>query len=497
MKSRKEQIKEDEKELKRLGYVQQLLRDMGGFSNFALSFSIISVITGAATAYGHGLIYGGPMTYGWGWPIVTFFTLLVACSMAEIASAFPTAGAMYHWAAFLGGPGWGWFTAWFNFIGQIAILAGIDYGIALFAVPLLGWQPTQTHYLTVYAIVLVSHGIFNHFGIRIVAWLNDFSVFYQIAGTAVLIGALLCLAPLQPLSFAFKNSWTASEYPFWWAFLVGLLQPQWTLTGYDASAHITEETVDPKRNAPWGMFLAVLISGIVGFAMNLVTTLAIQDLSATAKAENPYLYIFQTALGGFSSDLVLWMALGAMWFCGLSALTSAARMVFAFSRDRGMPGWKHWGTISAKYRSPAAATWLLVALAFAVALYSKTYSAIVSISVIGLYVSYIIPVILGLIARKQGQWKEFGPWTLGSWGPWVNTIAIVWVAFICILFVAPPNQVAGYSFTGAAAALVLYYFLWAKENFKGPANLMTEEELAGTGCLKNLYETKNSCYNPS
>ncbi|MBI2069683.1 MAG: amino acid permease [Elusimicrobia bacterium] len=454
---------------------------MGGFSNFAISFSIISIITGAATMYGHGISYGGPMVYGWGWPIVTIFTLFVASSMAEIASAYPTAGAMYHWSSALGGPGWGWFTAWFNFAGQVAILAGIDYGIALFAVPLLGLPQTQTVFLTVYALVLISHGVFNHYGIRIVAWLNDFSVVYHIVGSAVLVGALLLFAPMKPVSFAFKETWTASSYPFWWAFLVGLLQPQWTLTGYDASAHITEETVDPRRNAPWGMFLAVLISGIVGFILNLVTTLAIGDLPATAKAENPYLYIFTNALGGWTANAILWMVLGAMWFCGLSSLTSSARMLFAFARDKGIPGWRRLATISPSHKTPAVATWVLVALAFAIAIYSKTYTAIVSMSVIGLYVSYVMPVFLGLRARLNGRWKNFGPWNLGRWGAPVNIVALLWVCFVSILFIAPPNQLAGYSFAGVLAALVIYYFAWAKKHFKGPLKLTaTEEELMTT-----------------
>ncbi len=477
--SREDQIKKDSQELGRWGYAQQLFRDMGGFSNFAISFSIISIITGAATLYGHGIIYGGPMVYGWGWPIVTFFTLLVVSSMAEIASAFPTAGAMYHWSSVLGGPGWGWFTAWFNFIGQIAVLAGVDYGIALFVVPLLGLPETQTNFLIVYALTLLSHGIFNHYGIRVVAWLNDFSVVYHVLGTVVLVGALLLLAPLKPISFVFKTHWSASSYPFWWAFLIGLLQPQWTLTGYDASAHITEETLDPKRNAPWGMFLAVLISGIIGFIMNLVTTLAIQDLPATAAASNPYLYIFNTALGGLSGTLILWMVSGAMWFCGLSALTSSARMLFAFSRDKGMPGWRALSRISPAHKTPATATWVLVIFAFVTAVYSKTYSAIVSIGVIGLYVSYILPVILGLRARLRGKWKTFGPWNLGRWGMAVNAIAILWVGLISVLFVVPPNQIAGYTFAGLLALLIIYYFAWARKNFKGPAKLAaTEEELA-------------------
>src|SRR5215207_4701218 len=134
----KRQTGVDARELRALGYAQELFRTMGGFSNFAISFSIISILTGAVTLYEHGLVMGGPAEMAFGWPLVTLFTLTVALSMAELASSLPTSGTMYHWASRLGGKSWGWFTAWFNIAGQLAALAGIDYGCALFLTPLLG-----------------------------------------------------------------------------------------------------------------------------------------------------------------------------------------------------------------------------------------------------------------------------------------------------------------------------------------------------------------------
>src|SRR5688572_17541146 len=113
---------------------------MGGFSNFALSFSIISILTGAVTLYGHGLKFGGPLVMLAGWPLVCFFTLFVAASLAQLSSSYPTAGALYHWSAILGGKGFGFFTAWFNLLGQVAITAGVSYGLAVLLNALLGWE---------------------------------------------------------------------------------------------------------------------------------------------------------------------------------------------------------------------------------------------------------------------------------------------------------------------------------------------------------------------
>lgn len=444
---------------------------MGGFANFAVSFTVISIVTGAITLFGQGLNYGGPAVNGIGWPIVMLFTLAVTASMAEIASAIPTAGAMYHWSAILGGPGWGWFTAWFNFVGQVATTAGIDYGIAVFIADLLkigGHSPL----LAIYAALLASHGALNHWGIKIVARLNDASVWYHMAVTGVIIVSFLFFAPRQPLSFAFKTGFTTSKFPYAWAFMIGLLQAQWTFTGYDASAHITEETVDPRRNAPWGMFIAVLVSGLCGYPMLIAITLAIQNLSAAATADNSFIYIAEQAFGPARGRAMVWAVLPAMWFCGLSSVTTNARMIFAFSRDGGFPLSKTWAAVSPKFRTPANAVWLATAIAFVLALYSGAYTVIVTLSTIGLYISYVIPIILVVGARRKGAWTNLGPWNLGKWGGVINIISIAWIALITVLFVAPPNQLTGYTFAGLTVILTLYYLTLARGKFKGPQRLI-------------------------
>src|SRR5437660_8702214 len=194
----------DAEQLRRLGYAQQLLRDMGGFANFALSFSIISVLTGAVTLYGHGLRFGGPLEMTLGWPLVSLLTLPVAASLAQLASSYPTAGALYHWSAILGGRGAGFFTAWLNCIGQFAITAGIDYGLAQFVVALLGLAPQRT--LGVYAAVLLSHAVLNHLGVRVVAKLNHLSAWVHVAGVPVLVIGLGAFAPRRPAPFLLTRS---------------------------------------------------------------------------------------------------------------------------------------------------------------------------------------------------------------------------------------------------------------------------------------------------
>ncbi|MHB8520614.1 MAG: amino acid permease [Limisphaerales bacterium] len=475
----------DKETLHKFGYAQQLLRDMGGFSNFAISFSVISILTGAVTLYGVGLTAGGPVVMGIGWPLVTLFVLFVAAAMAELASAIPTSGALYHWAALLGGPTWGWVTAWLNLIGLVAAIAGIDYGCAQFMAPLIGLPDAPRGYMIVFGALLLSHAVLNHIGIRGVAWLNDFSAIYHVAGVAIVVVALAFFAPKHPVSYVFTHTFTTiTDKPFWFVFLTGLLQAQWTYTGFDASAHTIEETRNARVTAPWGIYLSVAVSGLFGYLMLVFVTLAIKDLNATAAAASPFIYIFEQALGGTFGHVVLWVVTLAMWFCGLSCVTSTSRMIFAFSRDQGMPLSRRWAKVSRRYRTPAAAVWLAAVLAFLLPCvifalvelrpkqldFSKLYPAVTGISTIGLYLSYGIPLLLKLRAIRSGVWNQRanGPWHLGNWSVTVNVIAVGWIAFITVLFVLPPNDLTGYIFAGLLGALMIFYLTRVQGRFRGP-----------------------------
>ncbi|QRN93628.1 amino acid permease [Archangium violaceum] len=465
---KKDQLDADAAQLQRLGYAQQLLRDMGGFSNFAVSFSIISILTGAVTLYGHGLRFGGPFVMGVGWPLVAVMTLTVAASLAQLASSFPTAGALYHWSAMLGGPRVGFFTAWLNTIGQFAITAGIDYGLAEFVADMLGWpRESRLHVLSLYAVILLSHAILNHVGVRAVALLNNVSAWYHVAGVAVVIGALVAFAPKQEPGFLLTRFTTESSV-YTYGFLIGLLQAQWTFTGYDASAHVSEETMDPTRNAPWGIFLSVAVSAVVGYALLVGVTLAIGDLPAAAAAPNPFLHVLRESLGPALGGALVWIAIGAMWFCGLSSVTSNSRMLFAFARDGGLPGSTHLASVSPRFRSPHVAIWVSVAAAFVVAIWSGAYAAMVALSTLALYASYALPVWVGLRARKNGTWSHQGPWDLGRYSTLVNVVALGWCAVVMVLFVLPPNELAGYTFAGALALLTVYWVAFQRHTFVGP-----------------------------
>lgn len=370
-------------------------------------------------------------------------------------------------------------------VGQVTIVAGIDFGCAGFASALLFGEPTKGQTLFVYAIILISHAILNHVGIRIVARLNDISAIYHVIGVGVIIGALAYFGPANDISYLFDTSFSTAtnDYTaYWFAFLVGLLQAQWTMTGYDASAHTSEETIDAKVRSPWGVYLSVAVSGLFGFIMLALVTLSITNPDAVAEAgSNGFMVAIEQGIGGAFGRAIIWMVTIAMWFCGLSSVTSISRMMYAFSRDKGLPFSNIWSKVSEKFRTPANTIWLSVMISFLCALADNVYAVVTSLSVIGLYSSYGIPIFLKLRAQLKGLWTEEdnGPWTLGKWSLPVSFISVIWIIFITILFVVAPSDVSlteNYTLTHATGKvfaivciiLLAFYFFRARHTFTGP-----------------------------
>lgn len=463
-------------ELGKLGYAQELFRTMGGFSNFAIGFSVVSVLTGAVTLFDYGLRMGGPAEMTFGWPIVAFFTMFVALSMAELASSLPTSGAMYHWSCELGGKGWGWFTAWFIIVGYITALAGIDYGCAQFLMPMLGIPSSDLNLLILYAALLVSHGLINQFGIKLVSWLNDFSVTVHIVGLIIIIGALLFFAPKQPLEFLLTAKSSSTEkIPYWGSFILGLLQAQWTLAGYDASASVSEETVDARLVAPWGMIIAVTVSTVVGYVMLISLTLAIKDINGVLTATDSaghsvptVVAILVQALGSTMGTLVSVLAAMAMWFCGLGAVTGCSRVIYAFARDGGLPFADVFKKVETHSHVPVAAIWATVSFAFLAAVYSGAYAVVTSISTICLYFAYTTPVFLSWSGRHVTPLVK-GPWHLGRFSHSINLLAIIWTIFISIVVSIANDFRAGKTMLGLLTLLGLWYYFREKKRFKGPS----------------------------
>jgi len=513
----------DEAKLHELGYAQELRRGMSGFSNFAVSFTIISILSGCLTLFAFGMNTGGPMTMIWGWLLVGFFVILVGLGMAEVCSSYPTAGGLYYWSAKLAKKNsalWSWFTGWFNLLGQIAVTAGIDFGCALFIggfltytgalSPNVDFHTVQHEVVLITFILLAVHGLLNTFGVNLVSKMADISVWWHLVGVAVIVGVLAFVpSHHESASFVFTHFVNNTHFhsPIY-VFLIGLLTAQYTLTGYDASAHMTEETHKADVAGPRGIVMSIVVSIIAGFILLVGVSFAIQPGKYTSEAGSLVApgQIFIDALGKGGGLFLLLIAIVAQFFCGMSSVTANSRMIYAFSRDGAVPGHRMWHKINPRTRTPTNAIWFAAFGAFVLVIpywfNIAAYAAVTSIAVIGLYIAYVIPVFLRV---RAGSDFKAGPWNLGKWGVLNGTIATIWTVFICIMLLLPqlnPITLTTFNYAPVAVLVVIgfatiYWLASARKWFTGPkvqgsaaelAAIERELTLEGTAEAEHVHE---------
>jgi len=521
----------DEQRLADLGYKQELNRGWSSFSNFAISFSIISVLAGCFTTYGQAFKNGGPIAISIAWPLISVMILMVAFSMSELASAFPTAGGIYYWASKLGGAGWGWFTGWFNLIGLVAVVASVVYVSATFLMFLLGLYNvhfifnfakaasfSDVHYsahvnFALFGVIIIIHGLINVFSSHLVSLFNNVSVWWHVVGVTVIV-VLLIAVPSHHASFSYVFGHRANVSGFsggmYWFYVLplGFLLTMYTITGYDASAHVSEETHDAGDAAPKGVWRSVFYSAVIGWIVLLAITFAIQKSKEAhlLEAGFPAIAIFESALSSAAAKAVILISTIGQLFCGMACVTSASRMTFAFSRDGAVPGHNLWRKLG-KNRTP---TWsvffvCLFALVITFPAYFPNklgtpvaFLAVTSISVIGLYIAYTIPVYL---RWRMGDAFQTGSWTLGKKYKWINPIAFTWVGLCVIIFCLPftPEGVffkSGFNWSavnyaplvtiGVMLAVTIWYLVSARKTFKGP--IRTIDELNAAEALPDIAQ---------
>ncbi|HEX8121512.1 MAG TPA: amino acid permease [Solirubrobacteraceae bacterium] len=497
-------LSDDEKRLAELGYTQELKRAWSGFSNFAISFTIISILSGCFTTYQQAWLNGGPVAISWGWPIICGAILIIAFCMAELASAYPTAGGIYWWASKLGGPVWGWFTGWFNLIGLVAVTAAIIYGTATFSNSLLGVYgigmfEDDKHVLRdvfmIFAILLLVSALVNIFSSRLLARMNNVSAVWHVLGVVVIVG-ILAFVPDHHASADFVFTERLNESGFgmgmYWYYVLplGFLLTMYTQTGYDASAHISEETVGASKSVARGVWQSVFWAAVFGWAVLLALTFAAADPKAITEGGGSSIAVLSNALStGWLKAVLIICTIGQI-FCGIAAITSSSRMLFAFSRDRAVPGWRLWTRLTAD-RVPAHAVVAIATAALVITLpalygvgeggaFPVAFFAVTSIAVIGLYIAYVIPVYL---RWRMGDRFEPGPWNLGRKYKWMNPFAVVWVILMVIIFSLPFTPAAvpwhddftweSVNYAPIAVGVVLlgvglWWVLQARRSFKGP-----------------------------
>ncbi len=475
------QSTDDARVLQGMGYKQELSRSMKPFSNFAISFSIICILSGGINSLSQGISGVGGGAIGIGWIVGCAVSMVFALGMAQIGSAFPTAGGLYHWSSILGGRGWGWLTAWLNLLGLVTVMGAINVGTFGFFIgafgPALGMEANfQTQAIFVIGITAVQ-ALVNHLGIKLTAALTDISGYLIFATAIGLTLALLVYAKNWDLSrlVAFKNYSGAAGGTVWpqtqsmlMLFALGLLLPIYTITGFDASAHTAEETVGASRAVPKGIISSVLWSSLFGWLMLSAFVLAIPDMDkAAASGGNVFFEVMGAVLPPSVKSILYVAILLSQFLCGLATVTSASRMIFAFARDGGLPASGLLKSVHPTLRSPVAAIWTACIISVLFTLYTPAYTTIVSVTVIFLFLSYGLPVAIGGVAYGK-TWTRMGPWDMGPAFRVVSVLAVLAVALIFFLGVQPPNDAALAITIAFLAITAVVWFGFERGRFKGP-----------------------------
>lgn len=474
----------DEALLAKMGYKQELSRRMGAFSNFAISFSIICVLAGGITAFPQALGAGGGLSVGIGWPIGALFAILVAAGMAQIASSFPTAGGLYHWSSILGGKGWGWATAWFNLLGLVFVVASVNFGVwdpffKTLIAPLFGIDPASLgwgHQTAFIAAITGLQALLNHRFPKLTTKLIDISGYLILTIVTVLIISLLVFSKTtidfsRLVTFTNFTGAEGSAWPhtdsFLLVFLSGLLLTVYTITGFDASAHTSEETRDAAAVVPKGILRAVGWSALFGFLLIATFLLVMPDLKEGVKQG---LGFFDAILHILPTPLRVVLGIGIFsvnFLCALAGLTSTSRMGYAFARDGGLPGSKHIRKIHDDHKTPVVAIWVAAVLCVLATLYGGAFVILSTACAVMFYISYVMPIAAGLFAEGK-KWKTKGPFNLKKFSKPVAVLAVLGGTILAVVGSIPPNQKVFYLMVAMVVGLTIAWWAGIRKIFQGP-----------------------------
>jgi len=508
---------DDEAHLARLGYKQELARSWSGFSNFAISFSIISILAGCLTTFYVGWNNGGSAGIAWGWPIMSGFILIIGLCMAELVSAYPTSGGIYWWASKLGGPRAGYYTGWLNLIGLLGIDASVAYGCAGFFDSFVGqlsssWAAhySLTRVFIEFVIILALAAAVNIFSSHLLAIINNVSVWWHVFGAAIIVAMLWFFTAKgthhQSVGAVFthtvNNTGLFGGHTGGLGFLfyilpLGGILTQYTITGYDASVHLSEETQGAANTAARGIWQSILFSAIGGWILLLSLLFAVQDAGKLTAGGGGIFVLLGQAFTPHAAAIIVFISTCAQFFCTCACMTSTSRMFFAFSRDGAVPGARIWSRLNAQ-RVPVYGVIASAAIALVITLPALikvdiggapspiAFYAVVSIGVIGLYVAFAIPIFL---RWRHGDRFEVGSWNLGSKYKWMNLVAVAEIVVMSIFGLLPTANVgvpwlSGFSMKYvnyaiivvplALIALAIYWQVSVRHWFTGPVRTIDE-----------------------
>lgn len=445
----------DVRDLERFGYRQELRRVLGVYSSFAVAFSYISPSTGIFTLFILGLGLAGPAFF-WSWPIVVVGQLLVGLNFAEVSSHFPVAGSVYQWSKYLSNQTHAWFTGWIYLFAGVLTVAAVVATVPLVLIPLLqnlgvGLTNDSTTERNVAALVLLSTTLLSIFGVRIVSFVNNTGVVFEILGMVVFALILLLFyhhqSPAVFGDFSYLGSGFSTQAG---TFLGAMFMSLFVIYGFDTASTLAEETKNPRREAPRAVLASIIGAAIIGTIFLFAVVIAIPgDIhkfvadTAAGKYPFPLVTIIEANFPGWAANLYLLVVFAAIYVCCLAIQTSTIRLAFGMARDGKLPLGRIYNQVSPSLHTPIGTSIVIGVLAGLPLIYYAGAGTIAIGATGMIYLAYILGNIAILLARFRGWPKEKTPFTLGSWGTLVNVLALVWGIAMEINFLWPRNAAAG------------------------------------------------------
>ncbi|CAO3641620.1 unnamed protein product [Cunninghamella blakesleeana] len=479
---------------------QEMHKTLSAISNFSIAFGCCSILSGLTPMWGDIMLMGGSVAVIYGFLLVSIFTFGVGLSLAELCSSFPVTGGLYVWVSRLApdhmAPLLCWVTGYLNWLGLAVAITSSDLGLAQFLASVIeisqnqkdqmGDPPFQlNHYwqYSIFLVILFIHGCINSLSVKYNGFLNQASLYWHLVGTLLIVLVALYLTPNKPSAewvFTYFENDTGFSSNIY-AFCIGLLQSQYTLSGFDSASQVSNETVNASMNAPKGILYAIGSASLCGLFFLIGVNFCVQDFQQQVVHATYYPQMTQVFLDGVGYRWMIVFTsiiMGAMFFSGSALTLSSSRLLYAFALDGATPFSHYISRINPNTRTPIFAVWANVVFAAIIGLLfivnTTAYNAIVSVNTVASSLAYFIPIFLRLtVARKTFQ---PGPFHLGKYSNMIHLTSCCWILFTSILFLCPteyPITLINMNYSSIIITLVigtsvLYYQFNAKYWFTGP-----------------------------
>jgi amino acid transporter len=431
---------------------------LGVYSSFAVAFSYISPSTGIFTLFILGIALAGP-SFFWSWPIVVVGQLIIGLNFAEVSSHFPVAGSVYQWTKYLSNRTYAWFTGWIYLFAGLLTVAAVVATVPLVLIPLLNnvfGTTIGTDLDTernVAALVLLSTTLLSIFGVRIVAFVNNTGVVFEILGMVVFAVILLLFYHHQSLSTFTDFSYLGSGFNNQaGTFLAAMFMSLFVIYGFDTASTLAEETKNPRKSAPQAVLAAIIGAAIIGAIFLFAVIIAVPgdmnkfvtDTNTPGKfANGPLIQIITSNFPGWAANLYLLVVFAAIYVCCLAIQTSTIRLAFGMGRDGKLPLAKYYNNVLPSLHTPVG-TCIVVGVVAGLPLLYYVGAGTIAIGATGMiYLSYILGNLAILVARFRGWPKDSAPFKLGQWGTILNILGLIWGIAMEINFLWPRNAAVG------------------------------------------------------